>query len=342
MSTMKNRHFVATNHFLVVLLLVALFGGCGVEPTEDFTTYTYKKVGALELKADVYGANAESQDSTTDVYGSDKKILKPVILWVHGGALIFGNRGEVLDDQLQAYLDSGYIVVSIDYRLAPETKLPEIVADLYDSMTWISEKGATLFGGDPERLAVVGRSAGGYLTLMAGLHPTVRPKALVSYYGYGDIVGDWYNTPDAHAREKRPISEREARAAVGTTPVVNDWSMNERGLFYLYTRQNGIWPMEVTGRDPRVDPEFFVPYCPVRNITKNYPATFLAHGGFDKDVPHTQSVMMADTLRRHRVTSELVTVRRAPHGFDSLNGGLNNPTNNRVFRRALAFLAKQF
>ena len=53
------------------------------------------------------------------------------------------------------------MVVSIDYRLAPETKLPAIVEDVQDACRWVRERGPKLFRIAPERLAVMGGSAGG-------------------------------------------------------------------------------------------------------------------------------------------------------------------------------------
>src|SRR5262245_19452778 len=79
------------------------------------TTYTYKKVGDLEIKADVYGA-APGQ-------------MRPVLVWIHGGALIGGNRTGMDRRICNPMLEAGCVVVSIDYRLAPETMLPEIIAD---------------------------------------------------------------------------------------------------------------------------------------------------------------------------------------------------------------------
>ena len=65
-------------------------------------------------------------------------------------------------------LDAGYIVVSIDYRIAPETKLPEIVTDVEDAFGWVHEHGSELFNADTRRLVVIGTSAGGYLAMMMG------------------------------------------------------------------------------------------------------------------------------------------------------------------------------
>src|SRR5436309_2428159 len=81
-------------------------------------TYVYKSVGKCAIKADVYRPADE--------------VLRPVALWIHGGALIMGDRGGIDRALREALLRAGYILVSIDYRLAPETKLPEILEDVQD------------------------------------------------------------------------------------------------------------------------------------------------------------------------------------------------------------------
>jgi acetyl esterase/lipase len=68
-----------------------------------------------------------------------------------------------------------HCVVSADYRLAPQAKLPEIIEDVRDFMRWVREKGPELFHADATKVIVAGSSAGGYLTMMTGiLEP--RPK----------------------------------------------------------------------------------------------------------------------------------------------------------------------
>src|SRR5262245_51061205 len=117
-------------------------------------TYTYKTIGKLEVKADVYRA--------------EDRVTRPVVIGIHGGALIMGHRDGVDERVKRMMLGAGYAFVSIDYRLAPETKLPAIIEDLEDAVTWVREQGPKLFQGDPGRMAVMGASAGGYLTLTAG------------------------------------------------------------------------------------------------------------------------------------------------------------------------------
>ena len=169
-------------------------------------TYVYKVVGDLAIKADVYR-----------LPGDD---ARPVVVWVHGGGLISGGRGGPYPAQRMRYLNAGYVIVSIDYRLAPESKLPDILDDVRDAIGWVRAKGPELFRIDPNRLAVIGQSAGGYLALMAGFAVSPRPRALIAFYGYGDVDGDWYAKPSAFYREARPIVTREeAYRAIGAKPT---------------------------------------------------------------------------------------------------------------------------
>ena len=70
----------------------------------------------------------------------------------------------------------GFALVSFDYRLAPEVKLPAIVEDVEDALRWLRGKGPELLHIDPDRLVVTGGSAGGYLTLLTGFRVRPRPK----------------------------------------------------------------------------------------------------------------------------------------------------------------------
>ena len=249
----------------------------------------------------------------------------PVLLFLHGGALIFGERSWIHPAQLERYLAAGFTLVSIDYRLAPETKLPGIIEDLRDAWAWIRERGPQLFSADPDRIGVVGHSAGGYLTLMSGFCVAPRPRALVSFYGYGDLIGEWYSKPDPFYGSMPAVPEREARA------------LESRDRFYLYCRQQGIWPREVGGRDPGVEPDFFTPYCPEQNVDREWPPTLLLHGEADNDVPYELSRRMASALERAGALHELIT-SPGGHGFD---GAMEQPDAARAFDAVIGFLTQK-
>jgi acetyl esterase/lipase len=285
-------------------------------------THTFKTVDGLDLKANVH-------------HDPDAKNA-PVIVWIHGGALIGGTRHGPSEEQVKLYRDEGFAVISIDYRLAPETKIAGIIEDIQDAWRWIRSECPDRFGIDPDRMATIGHSAGGYLTLMTGFSVETRPKALIPFYGYGDIDGPWYSKPDPFYCQRPAVTKEEAYRGVSGPPLVDFEDGDARSSFYLYCRQNGLWPNEVTGYDPMSEPEAFDPYCPVRNVTSDYPPTLLLHGNKDTDVPYQLSVNMAAELKRKGVKHELVTIEDGPHGFDGR--GLADPVVRDAFDRVKAFL----
>ena len=110
-----------------------------------------------------------------------------------------------------------------------------------------------MFNIDPERMAVGGGSAGGYLSLMAGFCVEPRPKAVVSFFGYGDITEDWYTKPAYLVDGKTTVTEEEALAAVGDTAITAPPEGSQRHPFYMYCRQHGLWPQWISGHDPQCD-----------------------------------------------------------------------------------------
>ena len=281
-------------------------------------TYVYKSTADCDIHADVYGASTGDSPA-------------PVVIWIHGGALIGGTRTWFPEDKRDLYLQAGYTVVSIDYRLAPETKLPLIIEDVRDAFTWVREQGPDLFDIDFNRLGVVGHSAGGYLTLMAG-NFSPRPRAMVSFYGYGDLIGEWYSKPDPFYCSMPAVSREDAYRNVQGPATTGT---RDSGPFYLYCRQQGIWPNEVGGVDPHENPAFFTPYCPEQNVPRDYPPTLLLHGTGDTDVPYHLSVSMAEALARESVAHELITIPDGPHVFDQ---DMSNPEVHGAMQRVLAFL----
>lgn len=267
----------------------------------------------------LYKTFADSTNSlAADVYRPADGKVKPVVMFIHGGALMMGGRGKTTKagSLFDVLLRAGYAVVSIDYRLAPQVKLPAILEDLEDAYNWVRNKGPDLFQINPKEIIVMGESAGGYLTQVAGYLVQPRPKALVSFWGYGDITGKWYSQPDAYYCTKPLVTKEEAEKPGGN--------------LYLYCRQNGLWPKVVTGHDPVTESKAFDPFCPVRNVTKNYPPTLLIHGTADTDVPYELSVMMDKVLTAKGVKHEFITIPGGGHGFGRKDAAVAAKTYEQV------------
>jgi dipeptidyl aminopeptidase/acylaminoacyl peptidase len=106
--------------------------------------------------------------------------------------------------------------------------------------------------------------------------------------------------------------------------------------FNGYVRRRGLWPNAITGWDPATEPEKFVPYLPVRNVTPAYPPTFLMHGREDSDVPYAVAEQMAAELARHGVEHRLVGIEGGEHGYQ----GADPAVVAAGHRDALAFVRR--
>ncbi|MGE3805585.1 MAG: alpha/beta hydrolase [Gemmataceae bacterium] len=311
--------------FRNTLVVLALCASAATAADVEKKTYVYKTVDGVKVEADVYRS-------------ADDKV-QPVVVWIHGGALVNGSRAQAPGNLRELCAKEGYTLVSLDYRLAPQVKLPAIIDDIKDAFRWLREKGPELLHIDPKRIVVTGGSAGGYLTMMTGICVEPRPLALVAYWGYGDVDGDWYVKPSEHYRQLPLVKKEEAYQGIDKQVVSGATTPEERkarSRYYLYLRQNGLWTREITGFDPKEKAKLD-PYCPVRNLTKDYPPILMVHGTVDTDVPYELSKAMADGLKKAGGKHELITVPDAGHG---LSGG--DPKLVRAaHERALDFIREQ-
>ncbi len=290
---------------LLVPLLCFAAHALAEEPRLSKFTHTYKTVGPVSIQADVHRPPGTEP--------------RPALVWLHGGALIVGSRTQVPRALLDLCTQERWVLVSFDYRLAPEVRLPDIAEDLRDAFRWLHAEGPRLFQADTRRVVVAGGSAGGFLTMLAGVIVQPRPTALLAYWGYGDIDSEWARAKSMN--HGAPVSREEALGAVHQGRVLtntDEAAMGKaRGNYYRHLRQTGGWAAAVTGMDPVRELERLKPYCPVRLITRDHPPILMVHGTEDTDVPYACSTDMARELTRMGVKHELITV---PGGEPGLRG----------------------
>ena len=167
---------------------------------EVIRNVVYREVDGVRLRLDVYRPKRRSTDPSG---------LLPSILFVHGGAWVLGTKRQspFLMFDLAA---AGYVVFSVDYRLAPRFPLPAAIHDCKAAVVWVREHAAQ-YGGTPEAVAM-GNSAGGHLAAMlacSAVDRSLQPgfedqdcsvRAGVILYGLSDITGifDHHPSPIAH------------------------------------------------------------------------------------------------------------------------------------------------
>jgi acetyl esterase/lipase len=222
------------------------------------------------------------QDADVYLPGDDRALAqpRPAILVIHGGAWIGGDKGE--NRAWNRWLARrGFVVVDLQYRLAPRAGWREAVSDIEQGVAWVREHSADL-GVDPDRLSLLGRSAGGHLALLAAYTTNARPpSSVVALYGPTDL-----GRLHAHNRGLRPALE----ALMGNTPS------DAPGEYRLAS--------------------------PIARAHRAAPPTLLIHGAWDDSPSADHSRLLAHELDRLGVPHQLMQVPYARHAFDIDAGGL--------------------
>jgi acetyl esterase/lipase len=206
----------------------------------------------------------------------------PVIFYVHGGGWVIGDKSCGAIKCISHALTKGYVLISVDYRLAPNTKFPENFYDIKTAIRW-ARANAAEYGFDPDKFAMAGDSAGGYFTLMAavcGDNPAMEGEK----YGYPGVSSAIQAACDYYGPVDMTVYWDEA-----------------------YYKQSGVpcLPMRIEGQPTFEEQEFgcfsapnLAPFvCPDTYVHKDMPPVLILHGYEDAVVPYQNSVKMADKIK---------------------------------------------
>jgi acetyl esterase/lipase len=166
--------------------LAQLLAQSPVAPALDASTLPLMRQYRMPAEAFLEGRSTERRELTIAATGGaelplsvfrpaglDAAVAAPCIYWLHGGGMVMGDRFANLDIPLDWLERFGAVVVTLDYRLAPEVSGATLVEDCYAGLVWTAEHAGEL-GIDPARLVVAGASAGGGLT--AGMTLLARDR----------------------------------------------------------------------------------------------------------------------------------------------------------------------
>ncbi|OAL56025.1 carboxylesterase [Pyrenochaeta sp. DS3sAY3a] len=153
----------------------------------------------------------------------------PVLIWTHGGGLVVGDL-DFDDEYCRAVTEElDVIVVSVDYRLAPEHKIPTQLQDTLSVFTW-ARANATSFGGDPEKFITIGGSAGGGLALQVANELAKHPETRHHIKGVAAFVPVTLHYANVPEEYKTMYTSYEENAK--DVPMIDKNSMD---LFFSYS-----------------------------------------------------------------------------------------------------------
>lgn len=214
--------------------------------------------------------------------------VRPVLLHVHGGGFVLGRADADLHRLQVLALALDALVVSVDYRLAPESPFPAAVLDLLAAVQWLRAQAPTL-GADPQRIAVLGESAGGGLAAMLTLAMRARGLAPLCHQV---LV---YPMLDDRSGSSHPVLPPFGQLLWGAAHNRFGWSA-------LLGQPAGLAQVPPDAVPARAESLQQLPPC------------FIGTGGLDLFLP--ENLAYAQRLMAAGVPTELVVVPGAFHGFD--------------------------
>jgi acetyl esterase/lipase len=151
---------------------------------------------AQDVKRDIPYADPADERQVLDVYSPRDAKNLPVVFWIHGGGWQTGDKTGV-QIKPQAFMEKGFVFVSTNYRLLPNVDMGTIVRDIGKSIRWVHDHIAG-YGGDPQRLFIMGHSAGAQLAALVSIDDRYLkaeglPMAIIK--GCVPVDGDTYDVP---------------------------------------------------------------------------------------------------------------------------------------------------
>ena len=280
---------------LVVSAYPALGQGLSASVTTPYRitpNITYLTANNFEAKLDVYSR-------------SDVATPQPTMIWIHGGGWTGGAKEGALFSLLP-YMEMGWNVVNVEYRLAKISPAPAAVEDCLCALRWVI-RNAKQYNFDTSKLVVSGSSAGGHLALTTAMIPAsagldrqcpgndeLRVAAVVDWFGITDVAD-----------------------------LLEGTNMKTYAVQWMGSMPNRV---EVAKR-----------VSPLTYVRAGLPPVLTIHGDADPTVPYTQSVRLHKALADAGVPNELMTMPGGKHGFDCCT----EAQRTNAYSKIREFLTKQ-
>lgn len=277
------RKYDPVHAILAVILTCMLLPSITSGQVSDSNAWAATVADQYEVIPNITYLTADNWDGKLDLYlPANRKEKNPTLIWIHGGGWTRSSKEqEVL--YIMPYLEMGWAVVNVEYRLAHVSLAPAAVEDCRCALRWVVAN-AREYKFDTSKLVVSGISAGGHLALTTGTLPASagldrqcpggedsRAAAIINWFGPSDVAE---LVEGAHAFD-----------------------------------QAVSW---LGGRPDRVEVAKLV--SPLTHVRQGLPPVITIHGDQDEVIPYDQSVRLHRALEKAGVSNRLVTIRGRGHG----------------------------
>lgn len=289
------------------LLLLAPRAFAQVESPADFATHAQNE---YQVVPNVTYLTATGFDAKLDVYRRrDVTTPQPTLVFYHGGGWVGGTKESSLMSVLP-WLEMGWNVVNVEYRMARVAEAPAAVEDALCALRFVTAQAKT-YNIDTAKIVVAGESAGGHLALMAGMAP--ESAGFTSICSGGGFQGfeyavpkvaaiiNWYGITDVNEMLGGPNARSYAVQWIGSAKDRHDIANSVSPLSYV---RSGLPPI------------------------------LSIQGDADPIVPYSQNTRLRDALTKAGATNELFTVPAGGHG------NFKPDERTKIYAKIREFLAK--
>ena len=252
---------------------------------------------------------ANNHESKLDLYvPRNTSGATPVLMFIHGGGWILGTKESRMLNLLP-YLEMGWAVVNVDYRLGQVSRAPAAVEDCLCALQWIGRNAET-FNLDASRVVTTGDSSGGHLALTTGMIPS--SAGLDRECTAGSFSGP------------------PARPQVNVAAIINWYGITDVADLMAGPNTKGYtvqWLGSLSNRH-----EVATQVSPLTYVRQGLPPILSIHGDADPIVPYQHAVMLQTKLDEAGVPNELHTVSGGGHG------GFNREQTVKIYETIQRFL----
>jgi acetyl esterase/lipase len=288
---------------LCVLLIHTLIPAATLADVLDSASWAATLARSYRITPNVTYLTANNWEAKLDVYQPlNETAPTPTLIYIHGGGWTGGDRQAAFFNTMP-YLEMGWAVVNVSYRLARISLAPAAVEDCRCALRWVISK-AKDYNFDVNKLVVTGNSAGGHLALTTGTLPAsagldrqcpgneeLKVAAIINWYGITD-VGDLLDGPNT-----------KTYAVTWLSSLTNRYEIAKR-------------------------------VSPLEYVRPGLPPILTIHGDADPTVPYSHGLRLHEALTKSGVPNQLLTIPGGKHG------GFTRDETLKIFATIQQFLQK--